>query len=63
MDDRTIVGPPPEWTALTRNEDKLWWQILTGIYREDNDELGCARPAFSPKATRLLTTNGDRDAE
>lgn len=54
------LGPPPERTALTRSEDTRWWKILTGIFREEQAEIGAVRPAFTDRANWYLKTNGSR---
>jgi hypothetical protein len=60
---RSVVGPERERCPITKREDMKWWQIVAGVYREDNLDLGRLRPAFGVVAIDLLRNNGDTDAE
>lgn len=55
------LGPPPEWAPISRRQDTEWWKILTGIFREEQADIGAIRPAFSDRANRYLKTNGSRN--
>lgn len=60
VDVHDDIGPPIEHTQLTRREDNQWWVTLTGIFREEQANMGSIRPAFTDRANRYLKTNGSR---
>lgn len=59
----SLVGPYRERCHLTSREETKWWVWLAALFHEDKVELGKVRPAFYGAGSKLLTTNGDSDAE